>query len=1480
MHAALAVALFASLPVPWWLSAAQRQPELALPCPGGATFRYAQTWPSGFRAYVQLSRWSPGRLVRVHFPGAALPEMARPVGATQRQPPEGATSLLFELGATPGHLAKSAFDLQSRTPPPAGGEAAVRVTCDLPYSPPPPRAPPPPAAPGVCVGASLHVTESWGSGYALSVVLPRSVAGSSPGAEGEGSNGGGEEASGTEWRRVTLHFGDDVRVGVLEASAGATLLEPPLNAQGAAASPTGRIELLVATDRYSSHDDPSAHAPKEPDVALRLSAPHEVEPTLSCPLVYPPPRPPASPPNSPQVPSPTPPPPSPPSPPPPTSPPPRSFCSKKIRGGGLHLQVFESTPEAGLFTVRLVLPEAAAVVHELQRAAAGPAVTVQLEAASGLGIVPNAAFSVLAVRGATLLGKPPYQAHALRFLLHDSPLPAPGFSGELLAFVAVGEAPSVANVACGASRAQAEAMSRSEPVFTHADAAATTAPATGSRSDSGSIHALAWLESEAACCDGRRSVRTTRHPTSEDSDLSESRGEIESGLGSHVIKCVDARALGRVCEDYARSLAECERHYAHPGAPCSYSSVSRQCRASEDDGCHSIAGPPALPPAAPPLPPPLPACPSYLGLSYRISSQQRSTDGSAIIRLTASVSVGAPQPAMLFALDYGAEVTISNLYGAKFAQVEASLAPAPPRTYPKDSLVHLSPRGGRDTALRFFGFTVEVSEGSLAAVVKPVLSCEGSFPPQPPPPPYPPHPPARPPAPSSPPLPHSPPPVDPPAPSRPPPRPPRPPPPSPYPPRPTRPAPPPRPSPCPSPPPLSPPLPPPPIRPPPLPSSPPSPSPPSPPPPPSPLEPPPPPAAADTPQQVKVLSATCSTVEIGWQAHASKASATVAADTIAVVWRIIGDGSLADGIPQMSKEEHRIEVQLSSPPPLPLPSPAPPLRIAQLPSSVPSSEPLARTASHTSASSSTSLPHGWTGVWKVDTPSHRYDVTISRVNDDSFRLTSSPNMPNFPAIAHLRRGKLYLWNLYGELEQSSDARMGQGPSMMIKWVNGATWRRSEERSAGRGGLVGRGSDQPSSDYHGEAAHLRTRWLAEQQDEGALMLAGLPPGSTIELQLQARNPTGWGDWSIPQRIMTSKAQHAPMVMPPPMVTNFSSDCTSVTLLLPAARRSGCGGDVSVSIELRPWLPDWAEQAASDGTPPESRWKTVRSNLTPGDAFILTGLGPESRYRVRARAHNAYGASEDGLVAVVQPRCAFADPPLPPQPQPPPSSPKPLPPSPPSPLPPPPSSPLPSPPPSPPPAPSFPPSPPPSPALPPLPPPSVPAPRMPPAPLPPPDLPFALDVASRFGAKVSHTAALLLDRFPDQNQTDVLKAQVHAHFKAAAKHIEGHLRTGSKTAAKHFSKAAGLDPNLVETYDEEVVTTMLAFFYLACAAIAWCMIRRGIRRCHARCCVGHDRGEHGSKRALKSRAHADSDDEDAFGGFEFDVAVNSEHERLVF
>ena len=68
----------------WWLPPPPPSVLLGHECPGGASFKIAQTWPNGFKAGVVLNGgWRSGLLVMLQWPAAeGLPGWQRPVGAT------------------------------------------------------------------------------------------------------------------------------------------------------------------------------------------------------------------------------------------------------------------------------------------------------------------------------------------------------------------------------------------------------------------------------------------------------------------------------------------------------------------------------------------------------------------------------------------------------------------------------------------------------------------------------------------------------------------------------------------------------------------------------------------------------------------------------------------------------------------------------------------------------------------------------------------------------------------------------------------------------------------------------------------------------------------------------------------------------------------------------------------------------------------------------------------------------------------------------------------------------------------------------------------------------------------------------------------------------------------------------------------------------------------------------------------------------
>ena len=301
----------------WW-----RPAPTGLPCPGGAQWKLAQVWPSGFKAVVVMEAWVPGRRVRLHFDGR-VPSFGRPVGASMLEVDDAskdASTAVFVLGASPGVLATNGFDLQARSAAPPSG--TVAITCDLPYPPPPPMSPAPAvmAPPTTCKGARLHVNDWWLAppGYELEVSLP---------ASGDGDDGGAFA------RVARVSFGSKrkpVEVTVLEAPTGAGL-----PASFKVGEPTtAPVELLFDTTERAISADLVAR--------LRLSAPHGVHPTVRCVDKRPPPVPPTPPPHPPSPPPPPPPAPPPPSPSPPAPLPPPSYCMGQVRCSRVHCSLVAS----------------------------------------------------------------------------------------------------------------------------------------------------------------------------------------------------------------------------------------------------------------------------------------------------------------------------------------------------------------------------------------------------------------------------------------------------------------------------------------------------------------------------------------------------------------------------------------------------------------------------------------------------------------------------------------------------------------------------------------------------------------------------------------------------------------------------------------------------------------------------------------------------------------------------------------------------------------------------------------------------------------------------------------------------------------------------------------------------------------------------------------------------------------------------------
>ena len=152
----------------WWMSPPPSIAQPATLCPEGAEFKFSQVWPSGFKAAVMMGKWVTGRRVVLHFQDG-VPDLSHPAGAEVIA--KTASSITFALSATPGHLAKDAFDLQGRGRPPEA--SAVIITCELFYPPPPLPPPLPPVQADSCdpYRPAMNVVDSWAGGYALHLVL-------------------------------------------------------------------------------------------------------------------------------------------------------------------------------------------------------------------------------------------------------------------------------------------------------------------------------------------------------------------------------------------------------------------------------------------------------------------------------------------------------------------------------------------------------------------------------------------------------------------------------------------------------------------------------------------------------------------------------------------------------------------------------------------------------------------------------------------------------------------------------------------------------------------------------------------------------------------------------------------------------------------------------------------------------------------------------------------------------------------------------------------------------------------------------------------------------------------------------------------------------------------------------------------------------------------------------------------------------------
>ena len=150
---------------------------------------------------------------------------------------------------------------------------------------------------------------------------------------------------------------------------------------------------------------------------------------------------------------------------------------------------------------------------------------------------------------------------------------------------------------------------------------------------------------------------------------------------------------------------------------------------------------------------------------------------------------------------------------------------------------------------------------------------------------------------------------------------------------------------------------------------------------------------------------------------------------------------------------------------------------------------------------------------------------------------------------------------------------------------------------------------------------------------------------------------------------------------------------------------------------------------------------------------------------------------------------------------------------------------------------------------------------------------------FGQLFDQAAGLgnsLLGALPDANQTAVLQERLHTHVSSAAKH----LHAGGKTAAKHLSTAAGVDPSITEAYEEELGIAVVVLGGLAVA----CVLRRAVcAPCQAACGGSHHRRRVHARRTSEEREDdrrrlrdSDDDEEDS----DFDRILDHESERFRF
>lgn len=136
---------------------------------------------------------------------------------------------------------------------------------------------------------------------------------------------------------------------------------------------------------------------------------------------------------------------------------------------------------------------------------------------------------------------------------------------------------------------------------------------------------------------------------------------------------------------------------------------------------------------------------------------------------------------------------------------------------------------------------------------------------------------------------------------------------------------------------------------------------------------------------------------------------------------------------------------------------------------------------------------------------------------------------------------------------------------------------------------------------------QARYLSTGKDHAELH--DLVPGTTYTLWVAARNALGLGQWSDPLRLATRPPTRSPEPPDAPVAVVIPNSCTSLRVRLPALRTGSCAGDTALALQVMSSM--------------DSVWTTPQQ--TTAAETVLEGLDAAATYRLRLLAYNLAGAS---------------------------------------------------------------------------------------------------------------------------------------------------------------------------------------------------------------------------------------------------------------